>query len=353
MKILLIRPNPPTPEEITKKLKASYKEGWFSNDGPAVRKLSEKYKYHTYNEITLVNNATSGLIVLLKSLDLKGTDILVPSFTFPATVHAIQIAGYKPVFVDICSDLYMCPEKTEQALKKMKSSVAAIMPVFSLGYDIPCAKFRNLALDYGVECIFDAAACFTMKTIPGNVVYSLHITKSNGIGEGGIVQCDEEETLEKVRKAINFGMDDDGVVSQWGTNAKMSDFQAAVGLASYGRIRTNNKLRGARFNRYINKIENTLIVPMDGMSNHQTFPVLVHEDLRDSFKKYMEDAGVGTKVYYKSLHEQPYFEKCTRFGDLDMSSLASKRILCLPLYDTLTREEQTYIIEKINDFTGV
>lgn len=351
MKIPFIKPNPPNIEEISRKLKKSYSSSWFSNNGPAVQKLTAKYQnVYTGPNIVLVNNATTGLIVLLKSLGLKNKDVLVPSFTFPATVQAIQIAGFKPVFIDICPDLYMCPEKTESALKNGK--VGAIMPVFPLGFDIPDEKFRSLAKRYNVECVFDAAACFGMKSITGNVVYSLHITKSNGIGEGGIVECEDPQVLEKVKKAINFGLEND-ITVQWGMNGKMSEFQAAVGLASYGKIRANSKARQSRFKRYIKEINNDLIVPMDWDNNYQTFPVLMHEDLRDKFKQHLDVAGIGNKVYYRALHEQPYFQGTLHFGSLDMSSLASKRVLCLPLYDTLIRDEQTYIIRKINEFTGV
>ena len=349
MKIPLIKPIPPSFEDISKHLKQSYKQNWFSNNGPAVQKLTKKYRKHCDSDIVLVSNATSGLVALIKSLKLHGKDILVPSFTFPATVHAILLAGCRPVFVDICSDLYMCLDKTEEALKK--GNIAAIMPVFPLGFDIPEISFRQLAQRYNVECIFDAAACFGMKEIRGNVVYSLHITKSNGIGEGGIVQCEKAEVLEKVKRGINFGMEDD-ITVQWGTNAKMSEFQAAVGLASYGSMKPKTKLRSVRFKRYLNKLDNELIIPMDWDNNYQVFPLLTSKDLRNKLKEHLESAGIGTKVYYKALHEQPYFSKTMHFGSLEETSLASDSILCIPLFDAMSREEQTYIIEKVNDFVG-
>lgn len=352
MKIPLIKPNPPTIREIESKLKNSYKERHFSNNGPAVQKLTKKYQNVAGSNIVLVNNATSGLTALLMSLNLKGKEVLLPSFTFPATAQSVIMAGMNPVFVDICSDLYMCPEKTEIALKDNNGSIGAILPVFPLGFDIPDDKFRALAEKYNVACVFDAAACFGMKEIKGNVVYSLHITKPEGIGEGGLVSCETPEIRKKVEAAINFGMDE-GEVIQWGMNGKMSDFQAAIGLASYSKRVQKKKKREVRFFRYLNSITNELVVPMNWENNYQTFPVLVHENLRNKFKQHMDNAGIGNRIYYKCLHEMSYFETYGRSGDLSMSSLASRRILCLPIYDTLSLDEQAYIIEKINDFSGV
>ena len=92
---------------------------------------------------------------------------------------------------------------------------------------------------------------------------------------------------------------------------------------------------------------------MDWTNNYQVFPLLTRKDLRDKLQKHLESAGIGTKVYYKSLHTQPYFSKMMHFGSLEESTLVSECILCVPLYDTLSREGQTYIIEKINDFTEI
>jgi dTDP-4-amino-4,6-dideoxygalactose transaminase len=209
---------------------------WLTNDGPYVRAFEQAITEHlNVSHCIVVCNATIGLQLAIRALDLKG-EAIVPSFTFPATVHALALEGVTPVFCDVDPETHnLDPYEAERLITPRTT---AILGVHLWGN--PCAvdSLGDLAQQRGLRLLYDAAHAFGCShhgQMVGNFgdaeVFSFHATKFLNSGEGGAIVTNDDALAERLRRLRNFGLQD-GEVTEVGTNAKMTEFCAAMGLTS-------------------------------------------------------------------------------------------------------------------------
>jgi dTDP-4-amino-4,6-dideoxygalactose transaminase len=209
---------------------------WLTNDGPYVRAFEQAItEYLNVSHCIVVCNATIGLQLAIRALDLKG-EAIVPSFTFPATVHALALEGVTPVFCDIDPETHnLDPYEAERLIT---SRTTAILGVHLWGN--PCAvdSLGDLTQQRGLRLLYDAAhafGCSHHEQMIGNFgdaeVFSFHATKFLNSGEGGAIVTNDDALAERLRRLRNFGLQD-GEVTEVGANAKMTEFCAAMGLTS-------------------------------------------------------------------------------------------------------------------------
>lgn len=349
MRIPVLKPTPPKIEEISTYLTESYKNNIFSNGGPCVKGLEGRLSLWIGADSILMSNATIALKVVLEAMDLKGCDILVPSFTFAATACSIIDAGCRPVLVD-------CDPKTlilnlEDAELKITPFTRGMVVVQALGYVCDPKPYEAFAEKYGLSLIFDSAASLGAKYPDGRLVgssgdaevFSLHITKTFGVGEGGLVTTSNPVIASRCRQAINFGFDKTLTSEFVGTNAKMSEFHAAVGLAVLDQIDRKLSIREKTAQEYRRLLKGVRFI--DSNTAHQVFPVLfANKAKRDAVQALLHDRGIGTRIYYKPLHLHPAFESFSN-SLYPVSQGVFDTILCLPMWEGIPEE----VIEEIAD----
>lgn len=208
----------------------------YSNFGPLCQefeaRLSERFGLDP-SGVTVISNATVGLSLALKAAGaVPGTLCVLPSWTFSASVHAAIDAGLTPYFADVDLDGLLTPAIARAAMKAAPGPVGAIMPVSVCGQPIDPAPWNALASEAGLPVVIDAAPGFdAAKPGTGLSVVSLHATKVMGVGEGGFVMSSDAELLADVRLRANFGFLGSREAKVEATNAKLSEYAAALGLA--------------------------------------------------------------------------------------------------------------------------
>ncbi|WP_295954355.1 aminotransferase class I/II-fold pyridoxal phosphate-dependent enzyme [Rhodoferax sp.] len=246
----LLVPDLPSPQELMPYLQRMHAARHYSNFGPLVCELEQllaaRFQVATpAASVTTASSATLALELALTALALPpGSKVLVPALTFVATATAVVRAGYVPVLGDVDPDSWLM---TPGMAWQMRQHVAfdAVVPVATFGAPQDMAAWSLFEQSTGLPVIVDAAGAFGSQWLHGSqgtLVFSLHATKSLPAGEGGLVVSTNTALVAKVRQMSNFGINlqpgarvPTGVLASIGTNAKMSEYHAAVGLASLSR----------------------------------------------------------------------------------------------------------------------
>lgn len=220
----------------------------YSNFGPLnqalEQRLAEFFAPHSAAGVAVVttSSATTGLELSLASLELApGSRVLVPALTFVATLTAVLRAGLVPVVCDIDpSSWLLTPEIAEAALAA--SGARAVMPVAAFGQPVDTLAWSRFQQRHGVKVVVDAAGAFGSQWVAASdipMVFSMHATKTLAAGEGGMVVCGNSAQLSSIKQMSNFGINLDpqldlavGTLSRIGSNAKLSEYHAAVAHAS-------------------------------------------------------------------------------------------------------------------------
>jgi len=374
--IPLIKPTPPIPALWQRYLHDSYAKHQFCNFGPAVQAFQTKIKLALnlgHNPVVCCN-ATLALEVVLLAAELTGCDILVPSFTFGATALAVERVGSKPILVDSCSDTWHMD--LIHAEKRITKNTQAMIVVHPLGMVADPKPFMNFAKEHNLKLIFDSAAAFGAKypqdsaevfpdgyatgALPDNTglceIYSMHITKSLGIGEGGAIVSGDSVFLEKCRRISNFGLNDKAEVELLGTNAKMSDFQAAVGLAVMDTFDEVLHIRRDLAACYLRELDDcwdvTFQCNKEELLQH-TFPFFPIKYLGDTPKliQCLTDADIGYRQYYRPLHLHPRYaaKKRNKGKHFPVCNELAEKVFCLPCHSNMTLDDVKVITSCIKE----
>lgn len=226
----------PAAADILPYLEAIDRSGWYSNFGPLSQALEIRLARRLQGEAqaVTVSNGTTGLCLALRALALpEGAWCILPSWTFVATAHAVIESGLKPFFVDVDPVTGMLdPEACGRYLGKVPGTVAAIVPVCAYGAPIDMEAWSRFQAHTGVKVVIDAAAAHdTITSAPVPVVVSLHATKVLGAGEGGYVVSNDADFCQRLRTLSSFGFCGSREALMPATNAKMSEYAAAVAMA--------------------------------------------------------------------------------------------------------------------------
>jgi len=286
---------------------------WYTNDGPLVRELEEKIGG------VAVSSGTLGLELAAKAL-FKHKRIRIPAFTFPATATALLRAGFTPVLCDVDRDSWALPGPDDRSL--------IVSP-----FGAPVSGY-----------LVDAASSWG-NPVDGNRVYSLHATKCFPAGEGGLV-CGGAELLEQIRRARNFGFEDSLVAWPDGTNAKMSEYHAAVALASLNRLPRIVAKRQALEVRYRANLRDVVEMQNRPIGSYAIFPILVPD--RDRVALKLKEQGIETRSWYcPTLDQHPAFGNLTIAKPLKTSTMLADRLLCLPFHGFLTEDDVDQVSDRL------
>ena len=299
-------------------------------------------------------------MLALKSAGIKGK-VIVPSFTFCATAHAVVWAGLEPVFVDIDPETFnLDPAKVRAAITP---EVKAILAVHVFGN--PCAidELAALAKEHNLALFFDAAHAFGSTYKKQKIgsfglaeTFSTHATKPFMAVEGGIISTKDQVLLEHLQKSRNFGVDSPIDTAFIGTNAKMSELHALVGLDSLSYYPANLNKRKELVRSYQEKLRDLpglrfQKIQENSQSSYFFFSIVLDPVKfganRDELAVALEQAGVQTRKYfYLPLHQQKSYKGYVT-GCLPHTEAVASNILCLPTHTELTFDDVSYICDII------
>lgn len=349
-------------EEYESVIKQIWNNRWLTNNGPIHMELeNEITKYLKVNQSTLFTNGHLALDIAIKSMNLKGEVITTP-FTFASTTHAIVSNNLKPVFCDInLKDFTIDVEKIEELIT---DKTCAIIPVHVFGYPCDVKAIEQIAKKYNLKVIYDAAHVFGVEIDGigiGNYgdisMFSLHATKVYNSIEGGLLTFKDDNLKDKFNSYKNFGISDYESVKYVGSNAKMNEFQAAMGLVNLRYINEqiiNRKIITDIYKSQLKEIEGIYMVEgkANVKHNYAYFPIIIDENKtginRDELYNKLQEYNVFTRKYfYPLITDFDCYKNMYQFNDLYNAKYISDRVLILPLYGDLLHEDVLEIVDII------
>lgn len=352
-----IRPVMPAPAEWLPYLEPAYEAKHYTNFGPVNSRFEQALTqtFASPRQAVTTTNATMGLVAALQALGVSG-QVVIPSFTFPATAQAVLMAGCKPVFCDCnARTLGLDPVALEAVLASHE--IGAVVHVRAFGFNYPITEVEQLTRQHNIPLVIDAASALGIE--PGEKskigtagtleVFSLHATKVFGIGEGGAVFVDPEFE-DTFRRTTNFCLDGPEVVGT-GNNGKLSEFHAAIGL------KVLEMLPGfVQHRRGIARQYHEQLCGLSGVqrcwpaeiSPWQCYPVLcaTHIDVGNVIERAAISGVELRRYYYLPLHRSRALSEFTT-SHLPVTDEVSNGMLCLPVYSDMTASEQEEILEVV------
>lgn len=340
------KPYLPNKAEYEEYINSIWERKWLTNNGPLVNELELNLKnYLGVDHLLYVSNGTIALQIAIKALELKGEIITTP-FSFVATTNSIIWEGCKPIFVDIDAETFnIDPAKIEAAITPQTS---AIMATHVYGNPCDIDAIEVIAKKYSLKVIYDAAHCFGTK-YKGRSVFeygdisttSFHATKLFHTIEGGAVFTQSPELLRKMALLRNFGHDGPDEFQGVGINGKNCEFHAAMGLCNLkhaDEILDKRRLLSFYYWRALTGLQAKYPKLNDDLDyNYAYFPVLFDsEELMHKCMRALENEKIYCRRYfYPSLSTLSFVEK----SSMPVCESVASRILCLPLYHTLTTSD--------------
>ena len=358
--IFVTRSSMPPIEEYINEIKQIWDSAWLTNMGKYHKQLEQNLiQYLEVDKIQLFTNGHLALELLLQAMNLKGEVITTP-FTFASTTHAIVRNGLTPVFCDINPEDYTMDVTKIERLITDKTS--AILPVHVYGHICNISEIERIASKYRLKVIYDAAHTFGEKINGQGIgnfgdasMFSFHATKVFNTIEGGGVTFSDENIGKELYKLKNFGIQSEVVVDGVGSNAKMNEFQAAMGICNLRHIAeeiSKRKIVVERYRKWLSDIDGIKIMydKENVQSNYAYFPVVFDEKVFGFTRNEVCD-----KLKENNIFARKYFYPLTNsfdcyHGEFDVNKTPvaqriSKRVLTLPLYADLSLED----VDKICD----
>ena len=360
--IQVTRSSMPGFEEYVEEIKDLWKSHWLTNMGVKHKQLEKGLlKYLDVPNIALFVNGHLALENIIAAFNLTGEVITTP-FTFASTTHAIVRNGLKPIFCDINPEDYTIDVDKLESLINEKTS--AILPVHVYGNVCDVKKVEELAKKHNLKVIYDAAHAFGV-TVNGVSIadfgdasmFSFHATKVFNTIEGGAVIFHDEKLYKKLNELKNFGITGRESVEYIGGNAKMNEFQAAMGICNLRHVDDEIEKRKSVVERYTEGLSDVkgikLCKPQKGVkSNYAYFPVIFDGyklNRNEIFEKLKAQEIFARKYFYPLTNSFECYRDRFDIGETPVAKYISDRVLALPLYADLSLEDVDRICDIILD----
>ena len=350
--IPVTKPFLPPISEYMAQVQRAYNNEWLTNRGELVLELEEKLKaYLDVSNILIMNNGTVPLQIALKLLG-NGGEVITTPFSYVATTAAIVWENCTPVFVDIHPEYLTMDETLIEAAITPRTTCILATHVF--GNPCNVEEIERIAKKHNLKVIYDAAHCFGVK-YNGKSIFeygdistcSFHATKLFHTGEGGAIFCTDEELRHKIFYSHNFGHNGPNDFFGVGINGKISELQAAMGLAVLPYMDSILEKRKEIIEFYNANLDFSKIRPIkireNTLWNYSYFPVLIeNESLLLELMSKLKEIDIYPRRYFNpSLNKLNY----VKYFDNIVSERITEIIVCLPLYFDL---EKTVILKTIS-----
>ena len=359
------RGNAPLKAEIMELFSDIYDSGWFIG-GPHVKQLEESVAKATGAKFAVgCASGSDAILVALMALDIKAGDrVICPSFTFFATASAISRLGAEPVFVDI--DPVTFNLDVEQVKSAITPKTKAIIPVHLFGQCADMDPIMELANRFNIRVVEDCAQSIGStynRRGSGSIgdvgCFSFYPTKNlGGMGDGGIMTTNDQETADRLRLFANHGMKPRYYHQVIGVNSRLDAMQAAVlnvkmkHMDQYGSDRRQN---ANNYQQLMTRfgIGDMVAAPNTDNEGHvwNQYTIRIAGGRRDEVRQQLADRKIGSEIYYPiPLHQQECFKDLGYAeGSLPHTEAAAKEVLSLPIFPELTFAEQQYVVESLAD----
>ena len=365
-KIYVTQPSLPELKEFIPYLEEIWNSKWLTNNGLFHQQFEKGLAdFLGVKYICLVANGTLALMLALKALDIKG-EVITSPFSFVATAHSILWNNSEPVFCDIEEKtLNINPSKIEQLITE---NTTAIIPVHVYGHPCDNDKIQAIAKKRNLKVIYDAAHAFYVKQNDNSIlnwgdlsILSFHATKVFNTFEGGAIICHNKAMKNRINHLKNFGFAGETSVVTPGINAKMNEFQAALGLVQLNHIDEEIACRKRITNYYRKKLKHTpgirfLHDSPEVKHNYSYMPIFIDErnfgKSRDALYTSLKQNDIFTRRYFYPLisNFEPYKNyKSAKFENLPIANKIAEQVLCLPIYADLTFSQVDRITAIIKD----
>lgn len=344
----------PPIEEYSALVNRAFKNGWLTNRGILIQELEEKLKsFLNVDNILVMNNGTVPIQIALKLLGDKGEIITTP-FSYVATTSSIVWENCTPVFVDIDEQYLTIDEtKIEAAITE---NTTAILATHVFGNMCNVEEIEQIARKHNLKVIYDAAHCFGVN-YKGQSAFnfgdistcSFHATKLFHTGEGGAAFCNNEELAHQIYYSHNFGHKGQLAFHGLGINGKISELNAAMGLAVLPYMNEIIEARKAVVTQYdesLNEEIQRIVIRPGTEWNYAYYPVVFQsEEELIKIEKALHEIDVFPRRYfYPSLNTLDYVE----YKAMPITEKVSSAVMCLPLYKELGKEDVERIVSVIN-----
>lgn len=327
-RIKLLLPDLPLADSLLPHLRRIDAARWYTNFGPLVKEFEEELSHHWPTpqpsnldtlpilHVVTLNSGTAPLELGIAAMGLpQESNVLLPSFSFPATASALLRNNLQPVFSDVAADTWQLTPAMARAIA-VQHTLSLVLPVATFGCPLDIVAWDQFVEDTGIPVLMDAAAAFGNQAIGRHThaSFSLHATKPFGIGEGGLFVTRDAEMSERVRRLSNFGFEN-GLSTVVGTNAKLSEYAAAVALVQWARwpqMQANRQTQWASFRAYLKVLPG---VQLQSGYEQSTMPANVVVTLpcpADIAVDVLAQSGIETRRWYcPPLHLHPAFASFT------------------------------------------
>lgn len=355
----------------------------FLTQGPKIEEFEKAFaQYVDAKYAVAVSNATAGLHIANMALGVKeGDRVITTPITFAASANASRYCGGEVWFADIDPDSYLLDVNAVRKLleSKPKGYFSGIVPVDFAGLPVNLEEFRALADEFNLWTIEDAAHApggyfidsEGVKNKCGNAkytdcaVFSFHPVKHIACGEGGMVTTNDEKLYELLKLYRSHGITKDKMSENhggWyyemqalGYNYRLTDMQAALGLSQLAKNTQGVIRRNEIANTYKEAFKDTNVkfqsLPDGSYNAHHLFVIEVEN--RKGLYDYLREQNIFSQIHYIPLHTLPYYKEIG-YGDANLSNSENyySKCISLPMYPSLTGEEQEFVIEKVLTFVN-
>jgi dTDP-4-amino-4,6-dideoxygalactose transaminase len=350
------RPNLGDIDRLKERFETILANRWFSNNGPFVQEFEQKLAAYTGTKHCIaVCNATIGIELAAQALGLHG-QVLVPAYTFVATAHALRWLGIEPVFVDMKADSHnLDPDLIERALTPQTTG---IIGTHVWGRPCEVEAIQTIADRHGLKVMYDAAHAFGCSyggTMLGNFgqceVFSFHATKFLNSFEGGAIATNNDQLAATLKLMRNFGFEGFDNVVELGTNAKLSEVHAAMGLTSLeaiDEIVANNYDNYNTYRKYLADVTGISVIEFNEAEKNNFQYIVVEVDpgqcpvSRDEIVNFLHTHNVIARRYFwPGAHKMAFYQnlEAKHCYSAPITDEVSSRIIVLPTGQAITRQQ--------------
>jgi perosamine synthetase len=341
---------------------------WVSSSGSFVGEFEASFSSYVQSEFAVsVCNGTMGLALALKLLEIgPGDEVLIPDLTFGATANAVIQVGATPVFVDVLSSNFSIDVIAAEA--KVTDKTKAIIPVHLYGNAAPMEEILTFAQKFSLKVVEDAAEAIGTRIDGQHVgtfgdigVFSFFANKTITTGEGGMIVLNDKELFTKARMMRSHGFTPENRYwhQMWGTNMRLTNLQAALGVAQMRRIDELVEAKSFIADCYMNSLSSikgkNLILPSalpNVNHSHWLFTIqLIDDDQVDELQNYLQVNHIESRRFFHPLHNQPAFrEYSAKNLTFPVADQLYRSGLCLPSSTSLNHDEIKLIAHKIVEY---
>lgn len=353
--IALNKPLTPNLTKLTAYLSQVNESGWYTNFGPLHQQLTKRLEeYLGVKNLLLVSNGTLAIQVACKALSINSA--ITTPFSFVATTSSLLWQGIDTAFSDIDIHSYnLCPTALDEALAQ-DSNYDGVVATHVYGNPCDVHGIAGVANKYNKKVVYDAAHAFDVKIDEQSVLnfgdastLSFHATKVFHTVEGGAIVFKHKADYEKAKQLINFGIQDDGILGEPGINAKLNEYQCAVGLTLLDDIEGVIEHRSTLFTTYRTELKGVVELPTwheQASLNGAYMPIYISDrDMQENIITALKNNDIQSRRYFTPSLDLAYSQQKS-FGCENSQRLANGTI-CLPLHNSMSTSDVLKVVNII------